>query len=163
MIRIIPVEHPDKYWDWKYSKPRKKSKFTATDTTMIPCHAILFKLIGTDTIQIWNKRLVNEIAPVNAIVSNDGKTVVTFDNWHTVGYGPGDMVIYDSIGELVKSYELEDISPFPTNDYATTISSRWWRCGATFINNKVVEVCFIDVNEKKKQLKYNTVDHAFTD
>src|SRR4051794_20165551 len=31
--------------------------------------------------------LANEVAPISAIVSNKGDYVVTFDNWHAVGYG----------------------------------------------------------------------------
>ena len=30
--------------------------------------------------------LVNEVSPVTALVSDSGNTI-TFDNWHSVGYG----------------------------------------------------------------------------
>ncbi|MGV8135761.1 MAG: hypothetical protein AB2L20_11140 [Mangrovibacterium sp.] len=31
--------------------------------------------------------MINQISPVVAIVANDGSSVVTFDNWHSNGYG----------------------------------------------------------------------------
>lgn len=53
--------------------------------------------------------LSNEVSPVSAIVSNNGEYVVTFDNWHGVGYGDDVVVIYRSDGTLVKKFALEDL------------------------------------------------------
>ena len=53
--------------------------------------------------------LVNEVGPVNAIVSNDGLYIITFDNWHSVGYGDDVVVIYRSDGKLIRKLGLNDI------------------------------------------------------
>src|SRR5262245_23102248 len=71
--------------------------------------------------------LVNEVSPVSALVSSKGDYVVTFDNWHSVGYGDDVVVIYRSNGALIKKFSLEslltegDIETFPHS-----VSSIWW-------------------------------------
>lgn len=54
-------------------------------------------------------KLVNEVAPVTALVSNDGQYLATFDNWHSLGYGSDTIVIYRADGSLVRSLALEDV------------------------------------------------------
>lgn len=161
MLKVLPTVYPDKYWDWQRAKPNKKKKYTTKDTTIVLCHAILFHIENTDTIEIWNKRLINKIAPVTAIVSNDGKSIVTFDNWGSMGYGLDVMVTYDENGGLVKRYQLEDFSPFPINEYMMSISSIWWNCGAKYINYQTVEICFLDEWKNKKTRKYNIITKEF--
>jgi hypothetical protein len=80
--------------------------------------------------------LVNEVAPVEAIVSDDGNFFVTFDNWHAVGYGKDVVAIYRSDGKLVRKLALEDI--FTASDIETfslSASSRHWGKGH-FIDDK---------------------------
>lgn len=59
---------------------------------------------------VWDKPLLNEVSPVNAVVSSSGKAV-TFDNWHSMGYGPDTVVIYDVHGRVVRALALEDFLP----------------------------------------------------
>ena len=71
--------------------------------------------------------LLNEVSPVNALISGDGRYVVTFDNWHMVGYGDNVVVIYRADGTLVRKFGLADL--FTENDIKTfkhTVSSIWW-------------------------------------
>src|SRR5262245_35300929 len=71
--------------------------------------------------------LVNEVSPVEALVSADGQHVVTFDNWHSVGYGDDVVVIYRSDGTLVKKFGLADL--FTKSDiqhFPHSVSSIWW-------------------------------------
>lgn len=57
----------------------------------------------------WNVRLDNEVAPVSALISNNGDYVVTFDNWHAVGYGDNVVAIYNGqTGTLIKKLGLSD-------------------------------------------------------
>lgn len=161
MLKVIPTFIPDKYWDWKSSKTKKRIKFTAKDTVIIKCHAILYSIENKDTIEIWNKRLINDIAPVTAIISNNGKSVITFDNWSSMGYGLDVMVVYDSKGGLKKRYQLENFSPIPINDYFMSISSIWWRCGVKFIDENSIEICFQDDKKNVKTRKYNISTNEF--
>jgi hypothetical protein len=75
---------------------------------------------------VWEKSLLNEVSPVSAIVSPSGRTV-TFDNWHSMGYGSHAIVIYDDHGKLVRAMSLEDFLP---TDYIRalprTVSSIHW-------------------------------------
>lgn len=61
--------------------------------------------------RIWAAPLVNEVAPVRALVANDGQHVVTFDNWHSVGFGPDVVVVYGPDGQRIRSLGLKDLLP----------------------------------------------------
>ncbi len=45
------------------------------------------------------------------LVSNGGKYVVTFDNWHSVGYGDNVVAIYGPSGQLIRKMSLTDFMP----------------------------------------------------
>ena len=71
--------------------------------------------------------LLNEVSPVSALVSNNGDYVVTFDNWHMVGYGDDVVVIYRANGDLVQKFGLQDL--LTEGDIETlprSVSSIWW-------------------------------------
>jgi TonB family protein len=71
--------------------------------------------------------LVNEVCPVSALVSDKGDYVVTFDNWHSVGFGDDVVVIYRSNGTLIKKFGLEEL--LTDGDIETlprSVSSMWW-------------------------------------
>jgi len=80
-----------------------------------------------DWTTIWEANLVNDVAPTSALVTNSADYVVTFDNWHSVGYGDDVVVIYNSMGEVVRSFGLTD---FLSEDHLLSIprsaSSIWW-------------------------------------
>ena len=58
---------------------------------------------------VWKRELVNDVSPVTALVTSDGSHVVTFDNWHSEGYGADVVVIYGPEGTLVASFGLADL------------------------------------------------------
>jgi TonB family protein len=81
----------------------------------------------------WKFPLVNEVSPGNAIVTNSGQYVVTFDNWHSMGYGDDVVVIYRSDGSLVRKLGLDDL--LTEGDIAVlprSVSSIWWGDGHYF-------------------------------
>lgn len=88
---------------------------------------ILERRSGQTWTKVWEMPLVNEVAPVHALVANGGGHIVTFDNWHSVGFGDNVVVIYRSDGSVVRSMKLADILP---DDYVralpTSVSSMWW-------------------------------------
>lgn len=80
--------------------------------------------------------LVNEVAPVSALVSDDGNYIVTFDNWHAVGYGDDVVVIYKSDGKLIKKFGLEDLfTKADIQTFSHSVSSIWWGIDH-YIDNK---------------------------
>jgi len=167
---ITPKITPDKYYLWNYYRSnkhpqtkkilRQKEKFMqsilAQDTIQIPCTAELFRIHIRDTVLLWERTLLNDTSPVYAIIANDGSSVATFDNWYSTGYGVNVFVIYDEKGDAKKTYKLEEISPFPLNDYMTSISSLHWNKGDKFIDNERVEMIFGTKDDKQEKRIYNT-------
>lgn len=68
---------------------------------------------------LWQQSLVNDVAPVDALLANRGKYLITFDNWHHRGYGGDAIVVYDAHGRLVRKYALTDFLPL---SYIETLS-----------------------------------------
>lgn len=87
----------------------------------------LERLDGGQWVPVWSRALVNEVAPVKALVSDEGQRVVTFDNWHSVGHGDHVVVFYDADGGLLRSMRLDQIIPayFIDGLPASTSSIRW--------------------------------------
>jgi hypothetical protein len=161
---VTPQIIPDKYYEWYYYKNkhpqtkkilRKQGKFmqniSEQDTVLIPCTAELFKLNVIDSTLLWKKPLLNYTCPVYAIVANDGSSVATFDNWYSTGYGVNVFVVYNEKGEAKKTYKLEEITPYPLNDYSRSISSIHWNNEVKYIDNERIKIIF--ETEDKKHTK----------
>lgn len=76
---------------------------------------------------VWEVRLANDVSPVDALVSDKGEYVVTFDNWHSIGYGDDVVVIYGPGGKLIRKMSLADI--FPKDSLVRlprSVSSIYW-------------------------------------
>lgn len=74
--------------------------------------------------------LANPVAPVAALLSNDGY-LLTLDNWHNRGHGAAVLAVYAPSGALLRAYRLEDLYPAPRlAAIPASVSSRSWRCGA---------------------------------
>jgi hypothetical protein len=106
---------------------------------------ILEETTNGKTREIWREKLVNRVCPLEAMVTDDGAFVVTFDTWFGVGYDP--IVVYDAKGRLVfrhnlKSLDLVRFTDHPTEDtYETepritrSVSSIYWKTdGILFFN-----------------------------
>jgi hypothetical protein len=94
--------------------------------------------------------LVNLASPVKAIVANDGKSVITIDDWYSKGYWHT-FVVYGEGGELIEDFKLQDISPFPLEQYFFSISSIHWGGDMKYLDNDRVEIFFR--NEKGEEQK----------
>ncbi len=94
-----------------------------------PAFGMLERKVEGDTWSpVWAMPLVNAIAPVSTIVSDDGRYVVTFDNWHSVGFGPNVIVIYGPNGAHIRSLALTDLFPQHYMDaLPRSVSSLQWR------------------------------------
>jgi hypothetical protein len=166
---ITPKMTSDKYYLWDYYKKnkhpqtkkilKKKEKFmrniSERDTIRIPCTAELYQMKGADSVLIWERPLLNEDCPVYAIIANDGSSIATFDNWYSTGYGVNVFVVYDEKGNAIKTYKLEEISPFPLNDYSMSISSLYWRKDVRYIDNDRIEIIFETEDNKTTKRIYN--------
>lgn len=169
MLVIKPAVVPLKYTAWKYysqqntttskRKSRKKLRFMQTitdkDTTLIPCMSALYKISNTDTLLIWEKPMLNDVCPIHAIVANDGSSVATIDNWYSRGYGANVFVIYDANGEAKHTYQLNDFSPFPSNEYFTSVSSLHWCGGATYVHPLKISLTCINQQKQIRSVIYD--------
>ncbi len=167
---VIPTFIPEKYYQWDYFKnsqvpfnkagQRRKKRLlesiTESDTILIPCHGKFYSISGADTVLMWDRKLLNDNCPVHAIVSNEGSSVITFDNWYSMGYGVNVMVVYNEKGDAKRTYKLEEITPYPLNDYSRSISSIGWRSGERYIDNDKVEIDFINEKDIITKRIFNT-------
>ena len=167
---ITPTYTPEKYDEWVNIKKSKgihkiangiiKRKFlkslTEIDTVRIPCHGKLFFISEVDTLLIWERNLLNDICPVSAIVANDASSIVTLDDWYIKGYGKNVLVVYDEKGDAKKSYSLSEISPYPIDNYMTSLTSIWWHSGVKYIDNERIEIKFYTESQDSILKIYNT-------
>jgi hypothetical protein len=73
---------------------------------------VLIVFSGNSTNENWRTKLSNSTSPTEVLLSNDGESVVTFDNWYGSGYGDDVVAVYNRYSQLAK-YSLEQIAPPP--------------------------------------------------
>lgn len=77
--------------------------------------------------RVWQMPLVNDVGPTSVLLTNDASFLVTFDNWHSAGFGDDVVAIYDHRGKLVRKLALEQIlPPAYVHHLPRSVSSRWW-------------------------------------
>jgi len=127
-LTVIPrgLESPLAYFKDKVAK--KEPAGQAPGETRTTARAVLERSDGKGGwTRIWEAPLVNEVAPVRAVVANGGHHIVTFDNWHSVGFGPDVVVIYGTDGKHVRSFSVADLLPGSyIRGLPRSVSSLWW-------------------------------------
>ena len=95
---------------------------------------------------LWKVKLSNPVAPVESFLSNDGRRLVTLDDWHHVGRSDNVVAIYAAPeagkgqeGRQLARYRLDQImAPDETAKVKMTVSSTWWREGGhAFLDESV--------------------------
>lgn len=85
---------------------------------------------------VWEKPLINDVAPVDFIVASSGQFVATLDNWHFVGRGEHVLVFYGPDGTLMRSLKLSDLLPdYYIKALPSSVSSTRWRSNVRFDSN----------------------------
>lgn len=78
--------------------------------------------------RVWAAPLLNEVSPAAAAVTNDGRYLVTFDNWDWIGDNHNVLVFYGARGRPIRSLTLTDFLP---DNYVSALlrspSSPDWR------------------------------------
>lgn len=72
---------------------------------------IVERFEGARFVPDWERKLENRIAPLEALITNDGAYLVTLDNYAAVGKGDDVVVIYRRGGELVRKLSLGQLLP----------------------------------------------------
>lgn len=94
---------------------------------------------------VWERPLVNDVAPVRVLVANGGAAVATSDDWHAVGHGPNVVVIYGPDGQLVRALALSAIlSEEEIQSLPRSVSSMHWGRLGTFSEDS--RKLFLEVN-----------------
>ena len=101
-------------------------------------------------VTIWQGPLRNPISPVSAMVTDDGKFVVTFDDWHSVGMGSNVVVIYGNGGRTIANFSLSDfLNEEQINRLIRTTTSRWWEGEHCFSPDSKLLILQVKANEKQ--------------
>ncbi len=138
-VEVIPrvLESDLKYFEDKAAK--KEPAGSKPGVANNYCRGVFYRQKeGATYEKVWESRLSNDVAPVSALVSDGGEYFVTFDNWHTVGYGDDVVVIYGPGGKLVKKLALSDIVP-TTSNLPRSVSSIFWG-GKHYINERSLQL-----------------------
>jgi hypothetical protein len=73
-------------------------------------------------------KLRNPWAPHQAVITNDARFVVTFDDWGEIGRTENVVVVYRGSGQAIKAWGLSDIfSEEEIKTFRSSVSSTWWR------------------------------------
>lgn len=126
-LTVIPraISNQLEYFDDLLLKKEQAGQDPKSQQTS--ARGVLERKTRTGWTVIWDRALVNNVAPVTALTANSGRYVVTFDNWHSVGFGDHVVVIYGPDGSVIRSLSLEDFLPA---DYVKalprSISSIYW-------------------------------------
>lgn len=100
---------------------------------------------------VWTAPLANEVSPVTAVVSEDGQRVVTFDNWHSIGFGDNVVVIYGLDGKLVRSLRLNEVVPgYFVDALPRSVSSVSWQASDPRIDGETLKLSIKDVDDQIK-------------
>ncbi len=93
--------------------------------------AVMERRDGATWRRVWAAPLTNEVAPVDALVTDDGRFAVTFDNWHMMGHGDNVVAIHGLDGRLVRALGLTDMLPEAfVRALPRSVSSIGWRSGS---------------------------------
>ena len=101
---------------------------------------------------VKDAELNNPVSPVDALVTNQGY-LVTFDNWHNIGYGKI-VAIYRPDGRSVRTFTAEQLyPPERLKEIPLSTSSRWWRCSP---------FGFVDPNQQAELYVFEQFGGTFT-
>ncbi|MET0935207.1 MAG: hypothetical protein ABWX83_04415 [Luteibacter sp.] len=129
-LTVIPrdIESPLAYYSDKVD--HKERAGALPGDTRKSASGLLERRTGSTWETVWRKPLVNEVAPVEALVADNGR-IVTFDNWGSTGYGDNVIATYDAKGERVNSLTLTDVVPeHYMQALPHSVSSLFWKTDA---------------------------------
>jgi hypothetical protein len=158
---IVPTYVPENYEKEIKKRNKNPEKYLnkPMKDTIIPCHAKLFKKTGNlgHPKLIWEKELINPIAPYEAMITNDGKYVITFDDWYELGQGENVMVVYGEKGDLLKKHQLNEITNLPKSRLSVSVTSIWWYLGHETYSEQPdrIKILIVDKNSEIEQRIYN--------
>lgn len=101
-----------------------------------PCRALIFQFIAESKEYrlVHELLLVNPVRPIEALISDDGSYLVTFDDYYSVGYGENVIVVYDLKDGSTTPIRLEAfLSTAQIDEFDHSTSSLQWRGSVDFM------------------------------
>lgn len=153
----------------EYDSSNKKFTFVTKPAFSVllklkKCRGILYENVTNEKVKKnWSKNLVNDLSPLGALIHDEGKFVVTFNDYAFLGYGENVVVIYDDTGKLIKRFSLTDIiNQEDIWDLTHSVSSIWWMGRHTIIESQnilVLEIPFhFNFNSEPKKFEYVLIE-----
>jgi hypothetical protein len=107
---------------------------------------------------IWEQNLSNSVSPIETFISDDGKYVVTLDNWFGLGRGD-DVIAFYKKGGQIKKYSLEQALSVKVKDdwdwrkmfSVSILSLNWNEDSIVFlsqVNNKLLFCIWLEWDYK---------------
>ncbi|QTD56646.1 hypothetical protein [Parasphingorhabdus cellanae] len=161
-VTIIPrdLSSPLEYFRDKLDE--RKDPGLPPDASIVRALAVIEMKDGSGNwLTNWEVDLVNEVAPVTAILSDDGQYLVTFDNWHSVGYGPATIVRYKRGKGLLGAHDLESfLPPYYLQALPRSVSSRSWKKGDPVFDHEGFKLAIISpvLDSRGDHSKVKTVE-----
>ena len=83
--------------------------FVVPDDGEMPCKGTLYETgYKAGLLTLWSAGLVNPVSPMNVLIPDNGKYVVTIDDIDNPGHSGQLLVIYGAGGKVVRKFELDD-------------------------------------------------------
>jgi hypothetical protein len=137
------------YWLDKEEDPRKRGQAPGQRDTCVG--QLERRSEDGSYVPVWRAWSWSTPWPVLALLTRDGRYVVTFDNWHAVGYGDDTVVLYGAKGEKLASFGLSDfLTQEQIAQLSVTVSSIWWGGKHRFDENETSLVLEIVKSPKPK-------------
>jgi hypothetical protein len=106
--KMIPP-HDVTYWSSNKQYQFQSILERSSDDTVIGCHGVLSTISSNGSSStIWSVPLSNPSGPSQALISNDGKYVVTLRDWFPRAE-ENFVVIYGKKGSLIRRFSLGDL------------------------------------------------------
>ena len=126
-LTVLPrvLSSSQAYWSDHQADPRKRGQAPGQREACVG--QLERRMPDGSCALVWRRDLVNDVAPVSALVTRDGRYVATFDNWHAMGWGNSAVVLYGPEGELLASFALGDfLTKEQIAQLSHTVSSIAW-------------------------------------
>ena len=151
-FKVIPKKLESQLSYFKDKVDGKENAGTDKKAQKNYCRGIFYSRNASGSLKkLWETKLVNEVSPVSVLVAEQGDFVVTFDNWHSVGYGDDAVAIYTTTdGSLIRKFGLSDfLTDSDIDELPASTSSIHWG-GTHWIDKDKIQLVLEVTKGKRK-------------
>ena len=120
------------------------------------CRALIYRFENKTSRYKLTKTiyLANPVRPVDTLIRDDGRYLITFDDYYSTGYGKNVIVIYDlTKGKCFNLSLANFLSEVQIESFPETTSSKHWRGMVNLMNDQryVYIAAALDLMDDKKK------------